>query len=132
MTASPELGIEMKDIGSIKPWEDEDNKSNILAFYLHQEEGYGFFMQENGAFTLFEYDSTEEMFFNRVSNLEIHRTFNLADSPAIISWHYNYETRMFYFIDAEFKINTLLVNEDMEFSEDQNLNQAIGLGKEYK
>ena len=39
--------VEMNPIGNIKP---KDQNSPIVAFYLDKEEGYGFWMHENGVF----------------------------------------------------------------------------------
>ena len=40
-------GIDIKQVGSIKP---KHLGSPIIAFYLDKEEGYGFYMHENGVF----------------------------------------------------------------------------------
>ena len=55
------------------------------------------------------------------------RDFQGSDHAQIISWHYNYETRRFVFIDADYKVWTLIVNKNMRFSEDSKLNSALGL-----
>ena len=116
----------MNPIGSLKL---NQRNSAIVAFYLDKDEGYGFFMHENGVFQYFNFDNNAQYYQRAVDNKNQFVQKDFKGKSAIISWHYNYEGRTLTFIDADQKIWNLVVDENLSYVEDFRLKQALDLGQ---
>ena len=106
--------IDMKEIGIIKP----QSTSEILALYIVKDKEYGFSMHKDGLFQYFEYDKSESYFGGRIRMGDTRRDFQDAE---IISWHFNWQKRLFIFIDADSKVRSLTTTEKMVISKTSKL-----------
>ena len=81
-------------------------------------------MQENGSFQYFKYDNSDDADWRdsiKMGNVEN----DFKGKTEIISWHYNYNSQEFVFIDKNGKVWKLFVSDDMDFSEDPFLKRTL-------